>query len=56
MGFKKATIWHEAKFIPAGSEEPTSYSSTVPDYVSGKNQTKFQKFIYHIKEIWKLLK
>jgi hypothetical protein len=56
MDFKKATIWHEAKFIPAGSDKPIKHSSTIPDFVSGKNETKFQKLLYHIKEIWRILK
>ena len=56
MDFKKATIWHEAKFIPAGSKDAVDYSSTEPDFVSGKKQTKMQRLIYHIKEILRLLK
>lgn len=51
--FKNVEIWADIKFVPADPSRKAVVEST------RKNQpkeSKFKKIVYHLKEIWRLLK
>lgn len=51
--FKTVEIWADVKFVPADPSRQTVVESTRKKQ---PEESKFKKIIYHLKQIWRLLK
>jgi len=51
--FKNVEIWADVKFVPADPSRKTVVETTKK---KRPEESKFEKIIYHLKEIWRLLK